>query len=161
MSQYVNIFMQQVDTKPADLPNAQQDVIEAEKKNPPPLQPETTAQDLQATTKKRQKLAEELQTVEKQVCASKGRSRWNFCMSFHQSQCVACLQIFELETRYLENSHPLGSAIKGMILGTMGGVLMTSSMGVHAHKNLSFNLAQMLLSIATHDTEVLAFAEAS
>lgn len=46
-----------------------------------------TPADLQATTQRRQKLAEELQTVEK--------------------------QIYDLETRYLENSHPLGNALRG------------------------------------------------
>lgn len=67
-----------------NLQSAQKTLQQAENK---PEQPDTTAQDLLATTKKRQKLADELQMVEK--------------------------QIFDLETRYLENSHPLGSAIKG------------------------------------------------
>ena len=58
--------MQQVEDKEAADPQGeQQSTRQADKKMP--LQPDTTVQDLQATTKKRQKLADELQTVEKQV----------------------------------------------------------------------------------------------
>ena len=58
-------LLKQVAKKQAtNLQSAQKTLQQAENK---PEQPDTTAQDLLATTKKRQKLADELQMVEKQV----------------------------------------------------------------------------------------------